>query len=188
MKKTHLFINFLYPFNPIQGHRMAGLNPCCHPIKCGVHPRQVADASQAQQDKQLFTVTLTPKVNLEKTNKPNMHVFVLWELRYQSTQREPTHTRGEHVNFTQKGPTRELKQEASWCGVTTVVTGKNLQLVVLEAVHLHFTESSSSPTGNICCDIISHSPPNEPRWNKSIAKIYASDFVVSQPKSHPFHS
>ena len=40
----------------------------------------------------------------------------------QSTQREPTHSRGEHANSTQKGPSRELNLEPSCCEATVLTT------------------------------------------------------------------
>ena len=39
-----------------------------------------------------------------------------------STRREPTYTRGEHVNSTQKGPSRELNPEPSRCEETVLTT------------------------------------------------------------------
>jgi len=45
--------------------------------------------------------TLTPMVKLEQPINPT---FIFWMVAgSQSTWREPTHTRGEHVNATQKG-------------------------------------------------------------------------------------
>ena len=39
-----------------------------------------------------------------------------------STRREPTHTRGEHANSTQKGPSQELNLEPSCCEATVLTT------------------------------------------------------------------
>jgi len=53
-------------------------------------------------------LTLTPRDNLETVGGRR------------NTWREPTHTRGEHANSTQKGPSWESNLEPSCCEVTVL--------------------------------------------------------------------
>jgi len=87
--------------------RVAGAYPSNHRAKGGVHPGQVASPSQGHIE----------------TNETNKWVGIVWIVGgSRSTRREPTHTRGEHANSTQKGPRRGSNLEPSHCEVTVLTT------------------------------------------------------------------
>jgi len=61
-------------------------------------------------------LTLTPRINLETPINLTCIFFWQWE-----EAGEATHTQGEHANSTQKGPSRDLNQEASCCEATVLL-------------------------------------------------------------------
>jgi len=115
-------LNCLYPLNPIQGHGGAGAYLSCHWARGGVHRGQVASPSQGHTERN--------KTNNHACSHSLLGTILSHQLTWHacfwamggscSTCREPTHTRGEHANSTQKG--WDSNQEPSCCEATVLTT------------------------------------------------------------------
>ena len=89
------------------GRGGAGAYPSGHRARGGVHPGQVASPSQGHTETNetnnhacshsLLRAILETPINLTC-------LFLDGGRKPEYPEREPTHTRGEHANFTQKGP------------------------------------------------------------------------------------
>uniref|UniRef100_A0A669DAA6 Metalloendopeptidase n=1 Tax=Oreochromis niloticus TaxID=8128 RepID=A0A669DAA6_ORENI len=106
----------------------AGAYPSCHRARGRVHPGQVASLSQGQHtgtDNHSRSHSLTPSDNLDYPINLSPQTACLWTVGgSRSTRREPTQTRGEHANSTQKDPGLmvELNSGPSCCAATVLTT------------------------------------------------------------------
>ena len=88
--------------------------PSCHWARGGFQPGQVASPSQGHTEtKETNNHTHAHTHSRTILESP---IILTWTVGgSRSTRREPTHTRGEHANSTQKGPSLELNLEPSRC-------------------------------------------------------------------------